>query len=277
MGAPRARLTCLVICGLLAATGCVMPRQLSEIQQDLDEVRQGLDRVNADQKQTQEQLAALADTDDDRNLVTREDLADLGFKLDQSQRNLAVIGERVDDLGVRFDRLASELGQAQDQMRRASVTPALIPVPEASGWPAGGDVPAGGAVPGPLPDPEELYNTAYADFSKGNYALAISGFEDFYRMFPESAQADNALYRVGECHFSHGDFPEAIAAFDRLLDEFPDSDMAAAGNLKKGLAYLEQNQIQLAIVQLQHVQTTFPGTDEARIATDKLTSLGASP
>jgi tol-pal system protein YbgF len=255
-----------------------MPRQLSEIQDDLADVREGLDKVNEDQKQTQQQLAALAERDDQAaDQVTREDLADLGFKIDQSQRNIAVVGERVDDLGVRFDRLAAELGQAQDQMRRASVTPAVIPVPVAEAGASPADVPAGGGAPGPPPDPEELYNTAYADFSKGNYTLAVSGFEDFYRLFPDSAQADNAVYRVGECHFSQGNFPDAIVAFDRLLDEFPDSDMAAAGNLKKGLAYLEQNQIQLAIVQLQHVERTFPGTDEARIATDKLASLGSAP
>ena len=48
-------------------------------------------------------------------------------------------------------------------------------------------------------------------------------------------------------------------------------------NLKKGLAYLEQNQIGQAIVQFRFVRSTYPGSDEAKIARDKLTSLGAQP
>ena len=60
-----------------------------------------------------------------------------------------------------------------------------------------------------------------------------------------------------------------------MLQLHPEGDKAAAGNLKKGLAYLEQNQVSQAIVQLQYVRETYPSSDEARIAKDKLTSLGA--
>ena len=44
---------------------------------------------------------------------------------------------------------------------------------------------------------------------------------------------------------------------------------------KDALAYLEQNDIQRAILQLRYVHGTFAGTDEAKIARDKLASLGA--
>jgi tol-pal system protein YbgF len=128
---------------------------------------------------------------------------------------------------------------------------------------------------GAVPDAEALYNTAYADFSKGNYALAVSGFEEYHEKFPDSPLADNALYWIGECHFSQGNFPDAVSAFDRLLEQHADSDKAAAANLKKGLAFLEQNQIGQAIVQLRFVHSTYPGSDEAKIARDKLISLGA--
>ena len=85
---------------------------------------------------------------------------------------------------------------------------------------------------------------------------------------------DNALYWVGECNFSQGNFAEALRSFDRLLEQYPRSDRAASGNLKKALAFLEQNQVDQAIVQLQFVVSTYSGSDEARVARDKLTSLG---
>jgi TolA-binding protein len=61
-----------------------------------------------------------------------------------------------------------------------------------------------------------------------------------------------------------------------MLESYPESDKAAAANLKKALAYLEQNQVGQAIVQLRFVASSYPGQDEAKIARDKLNSLGAS-
>ena len=150
------------------------------------------------------------------------------------------------------------------------------PTPYPSATEPGATAPPTGGAAAALPDPQSLYNTAYADYSKGNYALAISGFEEYRTKFPTSPLADNAMYWIGECQFSQGAFPEAIAAFDRLLAAHPDSEKAAAANLKKGLAFLEQNDVRRAIVQLRYVVSEYPQSDEAKIARDKLTSLGAT-
>ncbi len=128
-----------------------------------------------------------------------------------------------------------------------------------------------------FPDPEELYNTAYADFSKGNYSLAISGFKEYQQRFPDSALADNAMYWIAECDFSQADYRAAVDALDDLLDEYPKSDKAPAANLKKALAFQELNQIGQAIIQYRYVVSAFPDTDESRLARDKLAGLGASP
>ncbi|HVQ35251.1 MAG TPA: tol-pal system protein YbgF, partial [Candidatus Bathyarchaeia archaeon] len=114
----------------------------------------------------------------------------------------------------------------------------------------------------------------YADFSKGNYALGVSGFEEYAERFPESELADNALYWIGECKFSQGDSKAAIDAFDAMLSKYPRSDKAAAANLKKALAFLQLNQVGPGVEQLRYVVATYPGTDEARIAKDRLASLG---
>jgi tol-pal system protein YbgF len=125
-----------------------------------------------------------------------------------------------------------------------------------------------------VPDAEGLYNAAYADYSKGNYPLAISGFQEYAQRYAGSDLADNALYWVGECHYSEGAFDQAIGAFDNLLETFPKTDRAASANLKKGLAYLEMNDIRKAVVQLKFVLENYGDTDEARVARDTLASLG---
>ncbi len=255
---------------LALSTACVMPDQLSQIQKDVADVRQQLGELQRDQAGISSRLDRLQETaSSDQDRVSRADLADLAVRVDQVGRDVNMTDERLNDLGRRVDRLAQEVQQARaySTPRPHETAPSDEPLSE--------DDLRTAAAAEAIPDPEALYNTAYADFSKGNYALAVSGFEEYREKFPDSALADNALYWVGECHFSQGDFQEAIRAFDRLLELYPDSDKAAAGNLKKGLGYLEQNQIGQAIVQLRFVHSTYPGTDEAKIARDKLISLGA--
>jgi len=254
---------------LLGASGCIMPDQIAKIEKDVADVRSRLTRIEQAQAETQRdveeverRLAAAPST------VTREDWSDLDARVDQVRDGLATAEEQMGDLGRRVDRLALEL---HDREHGRGPVPTPLPSPSD---PAAAPPPAGAA--GALPDPQSLYNTSYADYSKGNYALAISGFEEYRTKFPTSPLADNAMYWIGECHFSQGAFPDAIAAFDRLLAAHPESEKAAAANLKKGLAYLEQNDVRRAIVQLRYVVSQFPQTDEAKIARDKLTSLGAT-
>lgn len=266
----------------LATAACVMPDQLAKIEKDVADLQNQMRRVEREQSEATTQLRTIKEQTAAASAnPSREDVADMGARIDQVERETSVSGERITDLNRRIDGLSQELQQALELARRAGEGSPPAPRPGTSTTPpldgGGADAPApderqqGDA----LPDPEALYNTAYADFSKGNFALAIAGFEEYYERYPESAQADNALYWIGECHFSQGNFSEAIASFDRLLDLYPASDKAAASNLKKALAFLEQNQVGQAIVQLRFVVSTYPGTDEARIARDKLTSLGA--
>ena len=264
---------------LALAAGCVMPDHMSQIQKDVADVQQQLRGLQRTQGETQEKLARIEQRlEDDGDAITRAEFADLRLQVEEIARGVAILDEQVQDSHRRMDRVTQELDAVRQLARRPTPSP-VITTPELSPPDSGQpDTPAEAAAggPGAAPSPEALYNAAYADFSKGNYALAISGFEEYAERFPANDFADNALYWVGECHFSQAQFGRAIQAFDDLLRRYPDSDRAAAADLKKGLAYLEQNQIGQAIVQLRYVLDTYPATDESRIARDKLASLGAS-
>jgi tol-pal system protein YbgF len=282
MKATNMRKTAVVLLAGMACAGCVMPDKVTEMQKDLSDIRSDLQQIRASQDDALQRLETLeAKSSDDRERITKADLADVNVNISQLARDVGIVDERLNDMGRRIDRLSQQVQQAREANRPGGY--GAVPVPTDEPGLENVNVTEGGAAAAGAdmarneaqPDPEELYNTAYADFSKGNYALAISGFEEYHEKFPGSALADNALYWVGECHFSQGDFPEAIKAFDRMLDLYASSDKAAAANLKKGLAYLEQNEVGLAIVQLRYVVSEYPGSDEAKIAKDKLTSLGA--
>lgn len=264
----------------LLLAGCVMPDQLAQLQKDVADVRQetaALRKAQADASSTLAELDAKVQAGGE---VKRTDFADLKLEVDRVQRDMAALDERGNDMQRRMDRLSQDVARERDAVRRSDLAGTSPPSP-VPGAPA--DPPAGAGVitatpptSGATPSPDALYNQAYADFSKGNYALAVSGFEEYASRFPDSSQADNAVYWIGECHFSEGRFDQAVEAFDRMLDRYADSEKVAAANLKKGLAYLEENDVKLAIVQLRYVTTTYPASDEAKIAREKLASLGAS-
>ena len=124
------------------------------------------------------------------------------------------------------------------------------------------------------PSPAELYDTAYADYTKGRYALAVQGFEDYLASFPSTDLSDNAQYWIGESHFAQKKYADAIADFEKLLKQWPASDKAAAALLKKGYAMLELGQKPEGVVQLQYVVHEFPTWEEARLARARLKSIG---
>jgi tol-pal system protein YbgF len=262
----------VAVVAAVAATACVMPDQIARIEKDVADVRQELLKIRKEQADAKERLAGIESKVEGQDSVKRADFADAKVRLDDIARQQTALDERIKETNRRVDRLSSDVQASREMARRAAA-----PTPASA---AGGGEPTAvllptGAVPDAVPDPESLYNTAYADFSKGSFALAISGFQEYASRYPESDLADNAMYWIGECLFSQGRFADSVQGFDRMLEKYPESDRAPGANLKKGLAYLEQNQISQAAVQLRYVVTAYPSSDEARIARDKLASLGA--
>jgi tol-pal system protein YbgF len=130
------------------------------------------------------------------------------------------------------------------------------------------------AVPPPSNlSPQEVYNTAYADYQKGSYDLAIDGFKIYREQFPASPLADNALYMIGECYFTQKKFNEAIEQLDDLIMTYPLSDKIAAAYLKKGFSLAELNKKEEAVAVLKLLVAKFPLEEEAKTAQQKIKEL----
>lgn len=153
----------------------------------------------------------------------------------------------------------------------------VIPAP--SGQAARGSVNPGAwgindTSPAAEADQEEAFRAAYQDFTRGDYDRALTGFQDFQRRFPKSPLTANSDYFMGECLFSQQRHQEAVEAFTRAIAEKPEGDRVASAYLKKGLSLLALKQTAQGVIQLQHVIESYPRTEEARIATERLRSLG---
>ena len=122
-------------------------------------------------------------------------------------------------------------------------------------------------------DAREIYNMAYEDYLKGNYSLAIDGFQIYLQQFPESPYADNALYWIGECYYSQAVYQTAMDYFQRLILEYPQGDKVPAAYLKRGISLMkvERNDEALAVFRL--LISKHPLEEESKIAQQKIKEI----
>jgi len=134
---------------------------------------------------------------------------------------------------------------------------------------------------------EESYQAAYLDFSRGRYELALSGFRDFLRRYPDSPLADSAQYGMGESYYSlataataQGETDKATRALEQAVQEFrkviviyPRGSKVPSALYKEALSLTELKQTALARARLQYLVDHFPQSEEAPLAKERLAAL----
>ena len=128
-------------------------------------------------------------------------------------------------------------------------------------------------LPSPSLSPQVVYNMAYTDYLKGNFQLAIEGFNLYREQFPNSPLSDNALYWIGECHFSLREFDVAIEHFNELILNYTSGDKIAAAYLKKGISLMELGKKEEALLVFKLLISKYPLEEETKIAQQKIKEL----
>jgi tol-pal system protein YbgF len=161
----------------------------------------------------------------------------------------------------------------------SATAPAVTPAPRAAP-PSSGSAAAGATA-------EESYQAAYLDFTRGRYELAMSGFRDFLRRYPDSPLADSAQYGIGESYYSvaaaatsQGQTDKATRALEQAVQEFrkviviyPRGSKVPSALYKEALSLTELKQTALARARLQYLVDHFPQSEEAPLAKERLAAL----
>jgi tol-pal system protein YbgF len=232
------------------------------------------------QEQTQQLqllIGTLADTVkqvtsklDDQSTLSRKAFADQKVLVDNVAEGVRVLREKVDETNVRISSLTQEM----EGMRIAIPTqppPSASPTPE--GAPTQGQTapaPASGAAGAA---PQEIYRAAYADYTAGQWDLAITGFQAYIKSFPKLQDADDAQLYIGESHFAAGRFKEAAAAYNDVITTYPGTNAVPQAMYKLGLAYEKLGQPDRARQTLEAVMKTFPDDGMALLAKQALDRL----
>lgn len=264
----------VILSGCAETTPPALQQDLAQLKRDVAAMALSLHRAKTDTETTLGQMDRRAQ---ERLAEIQRNLAELKSRSDAIAGDLGRVDGRLEELRHRVESLSRSL----ESGGRPSP-----PSPSASPSSRGTDAPRSGTPTAVRPS--EVYQTAYIDFTRGNYSLAIAGFEEFIKRFPDSDLADNAQYWIGEAHFSTARdlaskgqpaaqaYERAVQEFRKVAINYPRGDKVPTALYKEALTLLELKQQALAQARLQYLVDQFPQTEEAALARDRLASLRGS-
>jgi tol-pal system protein YbgF len=266
-------------------------QMMADIRMLQEQTQQLQQQLAAALAQIGDSLKALSTRLDDQNNVARKGFADQKLTIDQLGSDLRIVKERVDETNVRITSLSQEV----EALRLAiptyppptSPTDPTQPVdPGASGTPSPGTptapVPTDpGTAPAPPPvtpgvqgiSPQRLFDTAWTDFSVGQWTLCVEGFNHYLRSFPRSEMAGEAQFYIGECYYADGKYTDAADAYNRVIANYGKSLRAPEAYYKLGLTFERMGQPDRARQTWETLIKTFPDSDIARLSKQGLDRL----
>lgn len=265
----------LTAAGWLSA--CVNPQQVDVLERDQRRLRADMGNLQGDVD------------------GFRATLADTRANIQQMQRDLSAIKERIDETRVQVGRqigqtsrdgdqrvktLESRLAKLEEdakaqaqllkhredelkQLRDAALAAEQRPIV----YDGFADIALG--------ETEMIrkdYESAWRSFEKKDYQAAASRFRDFVKKNPKSRLTAAGQFWLGESHFALKEFDKAIVAYDEVR-RFGQTDKVAAALLRQGFAFAELGEKLNARLVLQELVEKFPQSAEAPRAKQRLKAL----
>jgi tol-pal system protein YbgF len=233
--------------------------QIADLQRALEDNVQGIQR----------EMKRLSDLVAEANATQKRAQQDQRLRDEAVQSSLRDMSDRLSELREKFQTMPAAPAPAPtgaDPLAPAPTPPAAgASVPAA---PGASPSPAAPLTPTAAP-PRELYSQAYADFARGNYDLAIQGFQEYVKNY-KTDFTDNAQYWIGECYYGKQQFQESVDALSVLQRDYPTSDKLPDAHVKKGLALEKLGRRSEAVREYRIVIDRYPSAPAARIAREKL-------
>jgi tol-pal system protein YbgF len=278
----------LVALGPLAGPAAAASREQQQMMADIRMLQEQTQQLQAVLQTLTEALHTVATRLDDQAGATRKAFADQKLLVDSLAGDIRVVREKLDETNVRLTSLSQDVEGVRDLIPQVSsgATPAPSPdgtmpapavatpgVPPAPGNTA---VPPTSAAP-PVnttgTTPRRLYETAYADYTAGQWSLAVQGFETYIKTYPKSDLADDAQYYIGESYAGDSKFREAAAAYEKMIRDYPSSDQLPEAWYKVGISYDRLQQVDKAREAFEYVVKAYPDSDAGRLARQNLDRL----
>lgn len=236
----------VLLAACLLLPGCASRREIVKLKNQAD-------FLELSNKRLENRTALLDSLIREQMELTNRLRADLGTTLGGMDERMGIVESKLEDLGHRFPELSRKMEQVkreittkQDTAKVADTT-AIVDV-----------------------DEKQLYDAAYLDLTKGNYDLAVTGFTNYLKYFPETEQAANAQYWLGECYYAKKNYTRAAIEFHKVLENYSTGTKVPSALYKLGLSLLELKSISQANKYFEELVNNYPHTQEAKLAKEKL-------
>jgi tol-pal system protein YbgF len=160
-------------------------------------------------------------------------------------------------------------GQSQarlaDMQRRLSERELQPIVAQTQGDSAG----AAAAAPAGAPGPNEIYDVAIQQLSRGSPRTARTAFQLLVGQYPEHELAGDAQFNIGES-WQSTEPDSAAAAYQLVVRNYPNSRRAPTALYRLGTIAEQQGDLEAARVYYERVISGYPRSDEAELARTKL-------
>lgn len=280
----RAALAGVAIVALVSPAAAQSRREM-QMMADIRMLQEQAQQLQVALAQLTDVLKAVTARIDDQANVNRKGFADQKLSTDQLAGDIRVVRERVDETNVRIASLSQEVEGLRVSIPQYPATPP--PTTDTSGVPT--DPNAAPTTPGtttaqppPTPvgpgmSPQRTYDMAWTDYTAGQWALCVAGFENYLRTFPRSELADEAQFYIGECRYSEGKFPDAVDAYNKVISQYPKGEAVPNAYYKRGVAFERMGQQDRARESFDAVVKTYPDSDAARLAKQALARVSRQP
>lgn len=270
-----------------ALSACATPQQIDLIEreqrrlrtettsalEDFDNIRSTLADTRANVQQMQRDLDALKEkVEEVRHQLDRQigqSTREGGQRIKDIEARVAKLGEEFKTQGALLKGREEEMKALLDAAKAAPGSPESRP----SGEGAGPSDIAKETAPAESEAVKKDYEEAWRLVERKDYKTAIVRFKAFLKKHPQSEYADNAQYWIGESHYALREFDQAILEFDVVRRRYPKGDKVPAALLKQGFAFAELGDKVDARLILQELVDRYPQSPEAGKAKQKLKAL----
>jgi tol-pal system protein YbgF len=222
-------------------------------------------------------LAGLQQSIDQLTAAIRQLRADLDARLDEVNNRMGIVESLMRDNEQMFQRFQTRLQEAQQRQRQVEsdtlaavlppgpATPAR-PAPADTSGRAGTTPPRGAEIPSEI----DLYNAALNDYQAGRLDLALNGFREYLRLYPDGTSPDNAQFWIGKIYLDQEQYEAAARELERLMGSYPETDKAAQATFYLGNAYRALGNEERARAYYRQVIERYPASQESQLARREL-------
>lgn len=229
----------VALVGLMAGIGCTSGEELKRVERELGDLKLEVFKLRREVEDANRQAQAEQAAASESRTLDRRFQADLQESLRQLQDSTRILNNR--------------LGTLNTQSRAPR-----------------GASPSEGA---PTSDEDKAFGAAVLDYNRGNYDLAVEGFDLFLKAHPNSSRRPDALFFMGLCRYNQKQHDKALEAFDRIIKEHAGSIQFLPARLKRAQSLLRMGLKPAAAKAFKEIVEGFPGTPEARTAEQELSDL----